>query len=115
MVNSKWSGRTARTKHRCHEDFMTDPVKMNSCFDLESAYKQCPVHPEHLSSSILAVKMPTTEEVEFFIARALPFGAKSSVHGFNRASRALNYLQHEYAGVRPERISTTSPWWPRNA
>ena len=41
---------------------------------------------------------PSRGTVENF-ARALPFGAKSTVHGFNRASRALNELAHEYAGV----------------
>jgi ABC-type transporter lipoprotein component MlaA len=37
--------------------------------------------------------------MEFFIARALPFGAAASVHGFNRAALALNYLLRENVGA----------------
>jgi hypothetical protein len=45
------------------------------------------------------MKNPHTNQVEFFIARALPFGASASVHGSNRAAMALNYLLHENVGA----------------
>ena len=35
---------------------------------------------------------------ELFMARALPFGAFTSVHGFNRAAMPLNHLLHESVG-----------------
>ena len=37
--------------------------------------------------------------IEFFIARALPFGASGSVHGTNRAAMALKQLVHENVGT----------------
>lgn len=70
-----------------------------TCIDLEAAYKQCPVLPDHDKYSVFALKKPGSEEVQYFLARALPFGAKASVHGFNRASRALNHVLHEFGGV----------------
>ena len=79
---------------------MNQPIQIQgSCIDLESAYKQCPVDPGDLKYAVFAVKNPADGKIEFYIARALPFGAKASVHGFNRASRAVNYLVHDYAGV----------------
>ena len=86
--------------HQCHADYMEGPTQIQGAtIDLESAYKQCPVAKEHERYSAFAVKNPKSNEVEFFLARALPFGAKASVHGFNRASRALNTLAHRFAGV----------------
>ena len=57
------------------------------------------VDPQHIKYGVFAVKHPETGKILFFLSRALPFGVKASVHGFNRASRALNVLVHEYAGV----------------
>ena len=58
-----------------------------------------PSRQDHERFSIFALRHPTETKVEFFFARALPFGAKAAVHGFNRASRAINYLVHAYGGV----------------
>ena len=67
--------------------------------DIESAFKQCPIDPDHIKYGVFAVKEPESGKIQFFLSRALPFGAKASVHGFNRSSRALNVLVHEFAGV----------------
>ncbi len=83
-----------------HEDFRTGPIKMvGKCLDLEAAYKPCPVAPAHARFSAFALKNPTSHEVEFFLAKALPFGATAAVHGFNRAAMALNHLAHAFVGV----------------
>jgi len=90
----------SRTWHRCHEDFLKEKTQIQgTCIDLEAAYKHCPVDPAHEKYSVFALKNPETSRIEYYFARALPFGAKSSVHGFNRASRALSFLAHEFAGV----------------
>ena len=64
--------------------------------DLEAAYKQLPIQPDHERFAVFAIKKPKTAEILFFVARALPFGAKASVHGFNIASRSLNHLLHAF-------------------
>ena len=85
---------------RVHEDYLKKDVKLvGKCIDLESAYKQCPVQPAHSRYGIFAIKNPDAGAVEFFFARALPFGATAAVHGFNRAAMALNHLLHENVGV----------------
>ena len=87
-------------RHKCHEDFLKPQVQIQgSCINLESAYKQCPVSMDHERFSVFALRHPNQEKVEFFFAKAFPFGAKAAVHGFNRASRAMNILVHAYGGV----------------
>jgi len=83
-----------------HEDFRKGPLDLvGKCMDLESAYKQCPVAPAHARYSPFALKNPESGEVEFFFAKALPFGATAAVHGFNRAAMALNHLVHAFVGI----------------
>ncbi len=58
-----------------HEDFRKGPLDLvGKCMDLESAYKQCPVAPAHARYSPFALKNPESGEVEFFFAKAPPFG-----------------------------------------
>ena len=57
--------------------------------DLKAAYKQLARHPDDGWVSIVAVLNPETNVVHYFEAVALPFGAVSSVTGFNRTARAL--------------------------
>lgn len=102
------------TKHWCHKAFTDHPTQIQgSAIDLEEAYKQCPVELTQSRYGIFAIKNPGTKEVHFFFARALPFGAKSCVHGFNRASRVLNSLLHDFAGAATGtyRYLMISPWW----
>ncbi|CAE7739197.1 unnamed protein product [Symbiodinium sp. CCMP2592] len=49
-------------------------------------------HPHDAWATILAVYDPNEDEVKFFEAVALPFGAVSSVTGFNHAARALKLI-----------------------
>ncbi|CAE7304283.1 unnamed protein product [Symbiodinium sp. CCMP2592] len=57
--------------------------------DLKAAYKQLARHPDDGWVSVLAVLDPDKDVVHYFEAVALPFGAVSSVTGFNRTARAL--------------------------
>ena len=57
--------------------------------DLKAAYKQLARHPDDGWVSIIAVLNPETNMVHYFGAVALPFGAVSSVTGFNRTARTL--------------------------
>ena len=57
--------------------------------DLKAAYKQLARHPDDGWVSIIAVLNPEANVVHYFEAVALPFGAVSSVTGFNRTARAL--------------------------
>ncbi len=68
---------------------------VEKCLDLESAYRQLPVKLAHAHLAIFALKNPTTGEVEYFEANALPFGASAAVHGFNRAVSALEHILQE--------------------
>ncbi len=65
---------------------------MGRCLDLKQAYKQLVRHPDDRWVSVLAVVCPTDEEVYFFEAVALPFGAVSSVLAFNRVARSLRTI-----------------------
>ena len=60
--------------------------------DLKSAYKQLAINPEDQWCSVLAVFNPTSGQVDYFVSRALLFGATSSVYAFNRAARAIWFL-----------------------
>ena len=51
---------------------------------LKKAYKQLPVHSDSLSDSYLAVYNPQTRLPEIYGQKVLPFGSRSSVHGFCR-------------------------------
>ena len=42
---------------------------------------------------------PVSGKPVFFSSQALPFGAASAVHSFNRAAAALNHLLHRYLGL----------------
>ena len=60
---------------------------MGKRYDLTAAYKQCPLHEADSPFAVIAIG--TGGEVEYFVARVLPFGACGSVLGFNRAAMAL--------------------------
>ena len=97
----RWEGGTV-THHVLHEEWMTGEIEMaGTCLDLEAAYKQCPVRADQRKFTVFGVVNPQTKETEFFVANSLPFGQVSSVHSFNRVSRALNYLMHEYGYATP--------------
>ena len=58
-------------------------------FDLQSAYKQLPIHKEDLRFAQATVWNPDTQRPSVLSLKALPFGATGSVQGFCRCSLAL--------------------------
>ena len=58
-------------------------------FDLESAYKQLPLHPEEQDCSVVSIVDPQSREIACFLMNTLPFGSVASVLHFNRVSRLL--------------------------
>ena len=64
------------------------PLLMKS-YDLTKAYKNVPIHPDSLSESFLCVYDPKDRTSKVFGQYVMPFGARSSVHGFVRVSAAM--------------------------
>ena len=60
--------------------------------DLSKAYKQIPVSPESRPFAVLMVHHHSTGLPVYFVSNSLPFGASSSVFGFNRVSRSLWHI-----------------------
>ena len=58
-------------------------------FDLESAYKQLPLHPEEQDCSVVSIVDPQSHKIACFLMNTLPFGSVASVLHFNRVSRLL--------------------------
>ena len=79
---------------RVHKDFAQacDRGLVGRALDLRSAYKQLARHPEDAWATVLAVYDQSCDEVKYFEAVALPFGAVSSVTGFNRTAKALKLI-----------------------
>ena len=57
--------------------------------DLKSAYKQLPLHPSDANKTIVVIKDPRRDLVDFFVMRTLAFGSSASVLHFNRISVLL--------------------------
>ena len=75
-----------------HRDF-DRPMRWKArCVDLSKAYKQIPVSAASRPFSVLMVHHPETGKPVYFVSRSLPFGASSSVFGFNRVSRSLWHI-----------------------
>ena len=58
-------------------------------WDLAKAYKQLPVHSDSLRQNYLVVHNPRSGRPEIYGQRVLPFGSRSSVHGFVRTAAAI--------------------------
>ena len=58
-------------------------------WDLRKAYKNLPVHSDSLDDNYLAVYHPEVEKALVYGQRVLPFGSRSSVHGFVRVAIAI--------------------------
>ncbi|CAK9064420.1 unnamed protein product, partial [Durusdinium trenchii] len=80
----------SRLKGQVHESWSIaqGQFRMTS-FDLASAYKQLPLHPEEYCCSIVTLKNPDTKSAVCFEMRTLPFGSVASVLHFNRISRLI--------------------------
>ena len=72
---------------------------VGKCMDLESAYKQLPVAPQHAHLAICGLKNQDSGQVELFELAALPFGASAAVHGFNRVAHALEAILRDDLGL----------------
>ena len=64
------------------------PFLMKS-YDLKKAYENVLIHPDSLSESCLCVYDPKDQTSKVFGQYVMPFGARSSVHGFVRISAAM--------------------------
>ena len=58
-------------------------------WDLSKAYKHLPLHESSLSDAFLCVWNPNSKQTVLYGQRVLPFGARSSVHGFCRTSLGI--------------------------
>ena len=61
-------------------------------YDLRSAYRQLPIHPDTLQHAFVAHWNPGPATVEVDQLLALPFGASRSVFGFIRAATSIWWL-----------------------
>eukprot|EP00439_Symbiodinium_sp_Y106_P030360 s6426_g3.t1 len=61
-------------------------------YDLRSAYRQLPIHPDSLQHAFVAHWNPGPATVEVDQLLALPFGASRSVFGFIRAATSVWWL-----------------------
>ena len=72
-----------------HRDFKESMKWKGRCLDLTKAYKQIPVSAASRPFCVLMVHHFESGKPVYFVSRSLPFGASSSVFGFNRISRGL--------------------------
>ena len=67
--------------------------------DLTAAYKQLAVSPDQGFVRVLAAYDPCKKVPAFFLINALPFGATSSVYGFNRVAKSLWHIMTTLGAV----------------
>ena len=77
---------------KLHPDFHGEVEWRGRCVDLSKAYKQIPVSLESRPFAVLMVHHYGTGRPVYFVSNSLPFGASSSVFGFNRVSRSLWHI-----------------------
>ena len=65
---------------------------LTKTYDLRSAYKQLPLHPEEQRKAVIMLREPGTREPRAFVCRTLPFGSAASVLQFNRVSLLLRRI-----------------------
>ncbi|CAK0833477.1 unnamed protein product [Prorocentrum cordatum] len=93
------SGRVLRGRHLWKDD-----VSVGKCFDLVEPCKQLAVTPVDSDCAVFACADPQRPgEVLYFVASALPFGARASVLGFSRAAAAL-----EICAIRLDSVPITN-------
>ena len=74
-----------------HQELRSQPSWWGRRVDLSKAYNQMAVHPESLREAVLGF-LVKEGKWELYISRSLPFGATSSVFGFNKISMGLWHL-----------------------
>ena len=72
---------------------------MGRTLDLTAAYKQLAVSPDQGFVRVLAAYDPCKKVPAFFLINALPFGATSSVYGFNRVAKSLWHIMTTLGAV----------------
>ena len=82
---SSWTGKLHYSWEGCA------PEIGGRTLDLAAAYKQVLVSKRSLWCSVLAVDDPSGEK-RLFLSQVLPFGAASSVYGFNKIARAIQIV-----------------------
>ena len=65
---------------------------LGKAFDLTSAYRQMPVHPDSAWASYICFLHPDACERVYFRMRAMPFGSSMAVYSFLRISHSLWYI-----------------------
>ena len=75
-----------------HRSWGRNCALVGRTLDLTAAYKQLAVSPDQAFVRVLTSYDPSRKVPAFFLINALPFGATSSVYGFNR--RAAKSLWH---------------------
>eukprot|EP00435_Cladocopium_sp_Y103_P038332 s3870_g10.t1 len=76
---------------------------MAKTYDLTSAYRKVPIHPEHYKYAYVSVYNCKRQKVEIYRMRTMPFGATHSVYCFLRLARCLYTL-----AVRGLHLMTTN-------
>ena len=84
-----------------HEMFAKKDVRLvGRCFDLEAAYKQCPLSDIDAAVSVIAVDDPSKPgQLLYFRIHALPFGSVGSVVQFNRVAAGIRQFVVRALGV----------------
>ena len=68
-------------------------------YDLESAYRQLPIHPSDREKAIIVIFDSTLGRTRAFQMASMPFGAVASVYAFLRTAAAINHLGCSLLGV----------------
>ena len=66
---------------------------------MEKAFKQLARKTAHACFAIFGIWNPMRGKAELYEALVMPFGVKASVHGFNRAARALSVILNQLFAV----------------
>lgn len=85
-------GATVRKYFRSCKNRGRDSTLVGKTFDLKSAYRQVPIHAEHLKYAYFSVYNHTKGCAEIYQLVTLPFGATHSVYCFLRLARMLHSL-----------------------
>jgi hypothetical protein len=67
--------------------------------DHKSAYRQVPLRRDHRRFAVYCFCHPETGQLQYFVHKALPFGASASVYAYNRVAQALTFLAMKIFGV----------------
>ena len=85
-------GATVRKYFRSCKNRGRDSTLVGKTFDLKSAYRQVPIHAEHLKYAYFSVYNHIKGCAEIYQLVTLPFGATHSVYCFLRLARMLHSL-----------------------